>query len=72
MNPRAALPIVELSSSESSNDLVDEEMTESAPNKYSEKQIDYSAEKYNAFEGIDFNENNSKVEGQSSNQIESE
>jgi hypothetical protein len=72
LNPRAALPIVELSSSESSNDLVDEEMTESAPNKYSEKQIDYSAEKYNAFEGIDFNEHNSKVEGQSSNQIESE
>ena len=51
---------------------MDEEMNESAPNKYSEKQIDYSAEKYNAFEGIDFNENNSKIEGQSSIQVGSE
>lgn len=51
---------------------MDEEMSESAPNKYSEKQIDYSAEKYNAFEGIDFNENNSKIEGQSSIQVGSE
>ena len=46
-------------------------MSESAPNKYSEKQIDQSADKYNAFDDIDFNENYSKAEEQSSDQVES-
>lgn len=41
-------------------------MSESAPNKYSEKQIDQSADKYNAFGGIDYNENYSKAEEESS------